>query len=97
MKWQFTNQFMTVSALALFVSQLPFVYNFFHSIFKGEKAGANPWEANSLEWLAPSPAGHGNFGDEIPTVHRGPYEFASPEVEGDYLPQWTELKPAPAE
>jgi cytochrome c oxidase subunit 1 len=96
-KWQLTNQFMTVSALALFVSQIPFVYNFFHSIFKGEKTGANPWEANSLEWLAPSPPGHGNFGDEIPTVHRGPYEFASPEVEEDYLPQWTELKPASAE
>ena len=41
---------------------------------------------------APSPAGHGNFPGAIPTVHRGPYEYASPEVPEDWLPQSTDLK-----
>ena len=62
--------------------------NFIRSLVAGKPAGANPWQANSLEWCTTSPAPHGNFGEEIPTVHRGPYEFASPGVEEDYLPQW---------
>ena len=48
--------------------------------------GRNPWHANSLEWMAPSPPGHGNF-DFQPIVYRGPYEFNSPEVDDDYYPQ----------
>jgi len=95
-KWEFLNQFMTVSAWLLFLSQLPFLWNFFKSIFAGEKVGKNPWKANSLEWHAPSPPGHGNFGETIPTVHRGPYEFSSPEVGEDFLPQTRELRPAPS-
>ncbi|MHC4547416.1 MAG: cytochrome c oxidase subunit I [Planctomycetota bacterium] len=89
-----SNQFMTVCALALFVAQVPFFVNFVWSLGAGEKAGRNPWQANTLEWTTTSPAPHGNFGDEVPTVYRGPYEYASPEVEEDYLPQTRELKRA---
>ncbi len=52
----------------------------------GYEPGVNPCEANSLEWTTPSPPPHLNF-DEIPTVYRGPYEYGSPVVEKDYLPQ----------
>ena len=52
----------------------------------GERASKNPWQANTLEWTAPSPPPHGNF-DAIPVVYRGPYEYSSPEVEEDFLPQ----------
>ena len=45
--------------LALF--QIPFIFNFFWSIRKGEKAGDNPWQATTIEWAAPSPPPHGNF------------------------------------
>ena len=92
----FSNKFMTVSAFALFLFQIPFFINFVKSLVSGEKAGPNPWNANTLEWSVPSPTGHGNFGPELPTVHRGPYEYASPDSDEDYLPQWTELKPKPA-
>ncbi len=55
-------------------------------MFLGPKCGRNPWHANSLEWSAPSPPGHGNF-DFQPVVYRGPYEYGSPEVDTDYYPQ----------
>ena len=80
------NVFITVSAFLLAVSQIPFVVNFFWSLFAGKQVDENPWQANTLEWSAPSPPPHGNFG-AIPQVYRGPYEYSSPEVREDYLPQ----------
>ena len=47
-------------------------------------------------WDAPSPPPHGNFGPVLPTVYRGPYEYSSPEVTEDYLPQSRLLSGAPA-
>ena len=80
------NVFITISAIILGIGQIPFVINFFWSLFAGKKAELNPWQSNTLEWVAPSPPPHGNF-DEIPTVYRGPYEYSSPEVMEDFLPQ----------
>jgi len=80
------NQFMTWCAILMVASQIIFVVNFFYSIFFGPKVGRNPWHANSLEWMAPSPPGHGNF-DFQPIIYRGPYEYGSPEVDTDYYPQ----------
>ena len=84
------NVFITVSAVCLGLAQIPLVINFFYSLFAGPKAEENPWHANTLEWAALSPPPHGNFGD-IPTVYRGPYEYSSPEVTEDWLPQWRRL------
>jgi len=84
---QHWNVFMTVSALCLGVAQIPFVINFFWSLFAGKKASLNPWQSNTLEWTASSPPPHLNWGQALPTVYRGPYEYSSPEVEEDYLPQ----------
>jgi cytochrome c oxidase subunit 1 len=80
------NILITVSAICLGLSQIPFVVNFFWSLFAGRRAERNPWQANTLEWVAPTPTPHGNF-ETIPTVYRGPYEYSSPESEEDYLPQ----------
>jgi cytochrome c oxidase subunit 1 len=80
------NIFMTICALGLGVSQIIFLANFLISLFRGEKAGRNPWKSNTLEWTAPSPPPHGNF-EATPVVYRGPYEYSSPESEEDYLPQ----------
>jgi cytochrome c oxidase subunit I len=84
------NVFITVSAILLGLSQIPFIINFFWSLFGGRRAERNPWQANTLEWVAPTPTPHGNF-DTIPTVYRGPYEYSSPEVPEDYLPQDRQL------
>jgi cytochrome c oxidase subunit 1 len=84
------NHFITVSAFLLGLSQLPFVVNFIGSLIAGKKAERNPWLANSLEWSAASPPPHGNY-DTPPVVYRGAYEYSSPEVKEDWLPQNKQL------
>jgi cytochrome c oxidase subunit 1 len=79
------NRMMTMSAICLGFSQLVFVFNFFWSMYRGPKAEANPWQANTLEWTLPSPAPEHNY-PAPPQVHHGPYEYgAAPDK--DYLPQ----------
>jgi cytochrome c oxidase subunit 1 len=84
------NIFISISAFVLGAAQLIFLVNFFYSLFWGPKAGRNPWRSNTLEWTAPSPPPHGNY-ETTPIVYRGPYEYASPESEEDYLPQTENL------
>jgi cytochrome c oxidase subunit 1 len=91
------NQFITINAILLGAVQLILAFNFFWSIWRGSKAERNPWRANTLEWSAPTPVPHGNWGDQMPAVYRGPYEYSSPEVtEEDYLPQDRLLEPKEA-
>ena len=89
------NTFISISAFLLFASQLIFAVNFIASWFTGAKAGPNPWHDNGLEWTLPSPPPHGNFA-VTPTVYRGPYEYSSPLVEEDWLPQDRRLDRSPA-
>src|SRR5262249_31967168 len=89
---QHWNVIITIGALVLGFSQILFIVNFFWSMFAGKPAGKNPWHANTLEWEAPSPPGHGNFPGPLPTVYRGPYEYSSPLVAEDYLPQARRLE-----
>ena len=77
---------MSICAIGMVASQIIFAINIFYSMFRGAKVGRNPWKSNSLEWMAPSPPGHGNF-DFQPIVYRGPYEYGSPEVDTDFYPQ----------
>jgi len=76
----------TVSLVIMLLFQLPFLFNFTYSMFRGKKAERNPWQANTLEWLAPSPPPHGNF-EELPEVYRPPYEYSIPGRAEDYWPQ----------
>jgi cytochrome c oxidase subunit 1 len=86
-----TNKFISISAFLLMTVQMIFALNFVISWFKGKKASNNPWDDNGLEWTVPSPPPHGNF-PETPTVYRGAYEFSSPLVEEDFLPQDRKLE-----
>jgi cytochrome c oxidase subunit I len=88
------NTFISVMALILGASQIFFAINFIWSLFWGRRATENPWQANTLEWTAPSPPPHGNF-LTTPVVYRGPYEYSSPEVTEDWLPQTRRLEAAP--
>src|SRR5262245_48934870 len=82
------NVFVSYAAFALASSQLIFVFNFIWSLFRGSRAVANPWKANTLEWTAPSPIPHGNSGGPLPTVYRLTYDYSLTES-SDYLPQNT--------
>jgi cytochrome c oxidase subunit I len=84
---QWWNVLITVSAIGLGIAQIPFVINFFWSLFAGKRAPLNPWNATTLEWTAPSPPPHLNWGPTLPTVYRGPYEYSDPDAKDDFLPQ----------
>ena len=45
----------------LFVSFIPFAINVVRSLRSPPTAGADPWEANSLEWATSSPPPEHNF------------------------------------
>ncbi len=83
------NVFISMAAFGLLASQVPFIINFFHSIFRGRRVGSNLWDATTLEWAATTspPLGHGNFA-VAPVVYRGPYEYSVPGYTGaDFIPQ----------
>jgi cytochrome c oxidase subunit I len=80
------NIFISICAWGLGLAQIPFIWNFFSSLFFGKKAEDNPWEATTLEWATPTPPPHGNFLHE-PVVYRGPYEYSVPGEKQDFTPQ----------
>jgi cytochrome c oxidase subunit 1 len=82
------NVFISISAFVLGAAQLIFLFNFLVSIFAGKRVTEyNPWHANTLEWTVPCPTGHGNFGEELPTVHRWPFDYSVPGEKEDFVPQ----------
>jgi len=82
------NVLISYGAWGLGLAQLFFIYNFFASIFAGERVTSdNPWNATTLEWATPTPPPHGNFA-HAPAVYRGPYEYSVPDARTDYLPQF---------
>lgn len=82
------NANITIAALFVGVSQIVFFINVFWSMWKGKKAGSNPWEATTLEWQTPdTPPCHGNWGKELPPVYRWAYEYGNPDTRDDYVPQ----------
>jgi cytochrome c oxidase subunit I len=80
-------KFVTISAIVTITVQLLFYFNVFWSMFKGQKATDNPWEATTLEWNTATPPPHDNFAGVLPTVYRGPYEFAVPGAPNDFVMQ----------
>ncbi|MBT5913433.1 cbb3-type cytochrome c oxidase subunit I [Woeseiaceae bacterium] len=85
---QMLNASITVSAIILAAAQSLFFINIFMSLWKGKKAEKNCWGATSLEWLTPDqPPKHGNWGHDLPVVHRWAYDYSVPGQEQDYTPQ----------
>jgi cytochrome c oxidase subunit 1 len=80
--------FATLSLVVMLLAQPIFLFNFAWSLFRGPKAGKNPWKSSTLEWTTESPPPHGNWpADEMPSCYRGPYEYSHPDREEDYWPQ----------
>jgi len=80
------NQFVTLNAVCLGLTQLLFIWNLLRSLRHGRRAGSNPWNANTLEWTVASPPPPENF-EKIPMVTHGPYEYSIPGLAADFLPQ----------
>jgi len=76
----------TIGAVGLLLFQIPFLVNFFGSLFFGKKADRNPWKSNTFEWSADSPPPHGNW-PVLPDCYRSPYEYSVPGRASDYWPQ----------
>jgi cytochrome c oxidase subunit 1 len=85
------NVIITVFAILAALGQILFLFNFFYSIYRGQVAPQNPWNANSLEWTTPVEHVHGNWPGELPTVHRWPYDYSKPGSDVDFIPQTVPL------
>ena len=66
-EFEFWHQVSTVGAYLLGGGLFIALGVLIHSLFRGEKAPANPWGAATLEWQCSSPPPHNNF-DDPPTV-----------------------------
>src|SRR6516164_2109079 len=66
--WALLNQLTTLGAIIQVPSFVLFVWNVFASLRNGRPAGADPWDAWTLEWSTPSPPPEHNFA-VIPTVY----------------------------
>jgi cytochrome c oxidase subunit 1 len=81
------NRFLTYAAIVTISAQFVFVINLFWSMFKGQKAADNPWDATTLEWTTATPPPHDNFGGHTPVVTHGPYEYGVPGAARDFIMQ----------
>ncbi|HUF73674.1 MAG TPA: cbb3-type cytochrome c oxidase subunit I [Gammaproteobacteria bacterium] len=91
------NEGITIAAIFVAVAQVIFFINIFYSMWKGKDSGPNPWRATTLEWQTPdTPPKHGNWGPELPEVHRWAYDYSVPGDDGDYIPQNHPIKPGEA-
>jgi len=65
--WEIWNLIVSVGAVVQGIAILIFVFNLLWSMFKGEPAGNDPWDAWTLEWSTSSPPPDYNFAT-IPVV-----------------------------
>jgi cytochrome c oxidase subunit 1 len=64
----------SIGAFILVAGLVVFFANLVVALFKGKKAGWNPWGGVTLEWQIPTPPPLENFA-AIPTITSRPYVF----------------------
>jgi cytochrome c oxidase subunit I len=80
--WANLNLISSIGAMILAVSTVPFLWNVYRTLRRGERVGDNPWDGGTLEWWAPSPPPHGNFTAALPPIRseRPVWDVAHPEA-----------------
>ncbi|PWU06365.1 MAG: cytochrome ubiquinol oxidase subunit I, partial [Verrucomicrobia bacterium] len=66
--WELWNMVSTIGVIFQALGILCFVINLVYSYYKGKKAGDDPWDAWTLEWMTTSPPAEYNF-EKSPEVH----------------------------
>lgn len=85
---QTLNENITLAAIFVAIAQILFFINVFWSLRSGKPSGGNPWGATTLEWQTPeTPPKHGNWGHDLPIVHRWAYDYSVPGYPEDFVPQ----------
>ena len=72
--FEHTNFITTIGAYMIMAGMLVLLGAVVRSWSHGEPAGPNPWHANSLEWLVPTPPPLENF-DVLPVITEDPYNY----------------------
>ena len=65
--WEWQNLWVTIGSFVFALGIAAFLVNVVYSLRRGAEAGANPWDAPTLEWAVPSPPPPHNF-ERIPIV-----------------------------
>jgi cytochrome c oxidase subunit 1 len=78
-EFELWNQLSTIGSFTFGIGLFMVLFYLLHSIFRGEKAPANPWGGASLEWEALSPPVEHNFSGPV-VCTKGPYDY--PEAVG---------------
>ncbi len=78
--WATLNMIVSAGGFIQAIAVLIFVYNMVYSYFRGETAGADPWDAWTLEWSTPSPPPVYNFAIDPEVASRRPlWDLKHPE------------------
>ena len=75
MLFEHTNFITTIGGYIIMSGMLVLLAAVIVSWKHGEASGPNPWHANSLEWMVPTPVPLENF-DVLPVITEDPYNFA---------------------
>jgi cytochrome c oxidase subunit I len=78
--WEQWNFIVGVGAAIQTIGTLIFVFNLIYSYYRGKEAGADPWDAWTLEWATSSPPPSYNFAIEPSVASRRPlWDLKHPE------------------
>jgi cytochrome c oxidase subunit 1/cytochrome c oxidase subunit I+III len=84
--WDVYNLMSTIGGFILALGILAIIFNWYRSKSKGELAGDDPWNGETLEWATSSPPPHYNF-VTVPTVRSREPMWDQPELPGGQAPE----------
>lgn len=75
-EYQVLNILSSAGSLVLIAGYLMPLFYLIPSMFRGPRAGMNPWGATTLEWTIPSPPPPHNF-DALPCISNEAYDYSA--------------------